>query len=384
MSAPAPNVDAWLRSRGLDDVAVSDAQRRSQLHLLVAAKHAVPDRAAFTFDDIARLSGIERDEVEHLWASFGFPAPASDGAPHFTQADVDAFKVLAEVRSAASIDLAQTSSLTRVIGSATSRVAEAAVSSAASNNRDQDPAERAEQLVRTGAVTMPGVAELLDYAWRRHLHATVTRGLAAADTGRAGAVPDLTVGFADLTGFTALSHQLSTAALEELVSRFAETVHSTVSRGGGRVVKMIGDEAMFVADDPEAGVRIGMELVANARSDRLLSELKVGLATGPVLARDGDYFGAAVNLASRITGITRPSAVVVTDEVRDAIGSDESIRWRNLRRCYLRNIGWVRLWAATSDISAPTGNPASRLISVLDDRLRESLEQLASLRGRVG
>jgi adenylate cyclase len=153
------------------------------------------------------------------------------------------------------------------------------------------------------------------------------------------------------------------------------------------VVNFIGAVPFCAPHDPAAGVRIGMDLVAHARSDRLLSELKVGLATGPVLAREGDYFGAAVNIASRISGITRPGAVVVTAEVHDAIeGAEpvEPVRWRNLRRCYLRDVGWVKLWAATSDASERPGNPASRMITVLDERLRDSLEQLASLRGPVG
>ena len=265
-------------------------------------------------------------------------------------------------------------------------MAEAGLSSVAASNTGLNDAHRAERVLATATATLPGVGRLLDYAWRRHFQATARRTLARTSPVRTdGWIDGTTVGFADLTGFTASSHQLTAAALEELVTHFAGLVHTVVHSGGGRAVKMIGDEVMFVVPDAADGIRIGLDLVEAARADKLLTEIKVGIACGPVLARDGDYFGSAVNAAARIAGITRPGAVVATDVVRAAVSNEEGLTWRNLHHCYLRGLGWVRLWAV-QDARSAAARPGSvsRMIAVVDELARNSLERMASMRGRVG
>lgn len=360
--------------------AARSADRR---HLLVAAELAAPDRPIFTGHDVAAHAGLDLAEVSELWASFGFPSVPFDHEVRFTRTDLDAFRTVADVRAATGLSRADTRALARVVGAATRQVAEAGVSGVGSANAHRDPVERAARLVDTADVTLPGVALLLDFAWRRHLTATLSRQL-AAEGSRAEAMPVVTVGFADLSDFTAISNQLGPTGIETLVARFTDTVHAVVQRGSGRVVKMLGDEVMFVAEDPDAAVRIGLELVARVRAEELLSDVKVGLASGPVLARDGDYFGPPVNTASRITSLTRPGAVVITDAMHDILRPVTTHRWRNLRRCYLRDIGWIRLWAVSEPGSDRPGTAASRTASALGERVRLSLEQAAALRGPVG
>ena len=106
----------------------------------------------------------------------------------------------------------------------------------------------------------------------------------------------LAVGFADMVGFTLLSQHLGEDELAAVVRRFEEISHDIVTGLGGRVVKMIGDEAMFVVDSVVAAARIGLGLAEAYADDELLSDVRVGLAVGPVLVHDGDYFGPTVNL----------------------------------------------------------------------------------------
>jgi adenylate cyclase len=79
--------------------------------------------------------------------------------------------------------------------------------------------------------------------------------------------------------------------------------------------------------------------------DESLSEVRVGLAHGPVLSREGDLFGPTVNLASRIVNIAFPGSVVVSDEIHAAMGDDPGLVWRSLRTRYLKDIGRVALWS---------------------------------------
>src|SRR5690606_31615929 len=117
------------------------------------------------------------------------------------------------------------------------------------------------------------------------------------------------VGFADLVGFTAQTQQLDTTALASVVGRFEAIAYDVVPARGGRVVKTIGDEVMFVHDDDVEGCRTALELARRYRDEEALSDVRVGLASGPVLERDGDVFGHTVNLASRIVSVAFPGSV---------------------------------------------------------------------------
>ena len=117
-----------------------------------------------------------------------------------------------------------------------------------------------------------------------------------------------------MVGFTLLSQHLSDEELAAVVRRFEEISHDIVTSARGRVVKMIGDEVMFVTDNVADAARIGLDLADAYADDDLLSDVRVGLAIGPVLVRDGDYFGPTVNLAHRIVNIGNPGTVLMSDE----------------------------------------------------------------------
>jgi adenylate cyclase len=168
----------------------------------------------------------------------------------------------------------------------------------------------------------------------------MVRDTMAADGQRA-----LAVGFADLVGFTALSQQLDDTELAVVVDRFESTAYDLVGSHGGRVVKTIGDEVMFEVADPGTAVTLGLDLAEAYREATELSEVRVGIAYGPVLAREGDLFGPTVNLANRIVGIAYPGSVVVSAEVRDALTDDERFSFRSFRPRYLKHIGRVQLHA---------------------------------------
>jgi adenylate cyclase len=154
---------------------------------------------------------------------------------------------------------------------------------------------------------------------------------------------ELAVGFADLVGFTALSQQLDEHELAQVVERFEVTAYDTIGSRGGRVIKMIGDEVMFAVEDVKAGVDIALSLAEAYHDDEALSDVRVGLAAGPVLEREGDLFGPTVNLASRIVSIAYAGSVVVSGSIRDALADDDDLRWKALRTRHLKDIGRVQL-----------------------------------------
>jgi adenylate cyclase len=102
-----------------------------------------------------------------------------------------------------------------------------------------------------------------------------------------------------------------------------------------RLIKTIGDAAMFVSPDPEPLIGVALDLVAAFEQDELPS-LRAGIAFGPAFVRAGDYYGNSVNLASRVTGIARPGSVLCTKEVREA--AEDSFSWSSAGKHKLKGV----------------------------------------------
>jgi adenylate cyclase len=184
---------------------------------------------------------------------------------------------------------------------------------------------------------------VIERVWRRHLQMEARRRI-VRELDPTEQREERAVGFADLVGFTALSQQVPDDELARLVDRFEAIAYDTVSSHNGRVVKMIGDEVMFTTTDTREAVEIGLSLAETFKEDEALSDVRVGVACGPVLEREGDLYGPVVNLASRVVSLAYPGSVVVSSDVHDALADDPSLRFKSLRSHTLKDIGKVRLW----------------------------------------
>ena len=147
------------------------------------------------------------------------------------------------------------------------------------------------------------------------------------------------------------------------------------------MVKMIGDEAMFVVQTATSAAQIGLSLAEAYADDELLSDVRVALAIGPVLVQDGDFYGPVVNLASRLVGVANPGTVLISDELRSALTDEgaEGFDTRALRPRTLKDIGRVQVWKLSRAGSEPGGD---RRRNVRWERLGEVLRELDELRER--
>jgi adenylate cyclase len=125
------------------------------------------------------------------------------------------------------------------------------------------------------------------------------------------------VGFADLAGFTKLGEAVAADELGELAERFA-AMALEVAEAPVRLVKTIGDAAMLVSPATDPLLALVLDLVDAADAPESgLPAIHAGVARGPALARVGDYFGAAVNQASRVAHFARSGSVVVARSARE-------------------------------------------------------------------
>lgn len=349
MTEPGTDLAARLRSlllsHGVSSEEIDRAEADGQLYLLTVDRLLVAGAPRYTATEVAQRSGMSMEQTARFWRALGF-TDVTDDERHFTDADVEALAIAERFLEEGLADLEVALQMTRVIGLSMARVAEAEVAASPLLRDDLAPDEMADQFLRNLDVLLPSMGRLLEYAWRRHLQAAFRRAMLAFSRGElSGGTIETTVGFADLVGFTLLSQELSDEALAELVSRFEALAFDTVSALGGQVVKMIGDEAMFVVRDAAQGARIALHLADAYADDELLSDVRVGLACGSVLAMEGDYYGPVVNLASRIVMIAIPGTVLVSDDVHTQLVDDEELAWKPLRPRILKDVGRVQLWS---------------------------------------
>jgi len=201
---------------------------------------------------------------------------------------------------------------------------------------------------RAAAMKLADIADelepLLVYAWRRHLSAAISRMVSDSEPTMDSSGVVRCVGFADLVSFTRLVRRLSERELARVVQRFEALASDVVTAHGGRVIKTVGDEVLFVARGAAPAAAIALDLVEAMAEDDLLPDVRVGMASGQVVSRLGDVFGITVNRASRLTAVARPRTVLVDDAMAASLASTSGFEMSPLGRRTLRGIGPVTPW----------------------------------------
>ncbi|MGH9091826.1 MAG: adenylate/guanylate cyclase domain-containing protein [Acidimicrobiales bacterium] len=357
------HVRGLLLHAGATPEEIDQAVADGVLDLLAVDRLLVPAPRRYTAAEVAEATGLPLDLLQRFWRALGFLDVAEDD-PVFTDLDLRAVRLFQDMLRVGATDVDLALELARVIGSSMARIAEAEVvpGTMALGGGGDDDVLAADAFAGMAGETIPAMTWLLEFVWRRHVQAVTRRTMLLRSRGLApGAGPVLAVGFADMVGFTLLSQHLEQHELAAVVRRFDEISHDMVTGLGGRVVKTIGDEAMFVVESAVAGARIGMGLAEAYAHDDLLSDVRVGLAVGPVLVHDGDYFGPTVNMAHRIVTIANPGTVLVTDEVHEQLVREApgELAGRPLRPRVLKDIGRVQLWKCVRVGRPGTGGPSA-------------------------
>lgn len=172
---------------------------------------------------------------------------------------------------------------------------------------------------------------------RRHISvATAVPKIWNVDGGNAATMEQLTVGFVDMVGFTSFTEQANLKQFVDALTAFESQAQEVIVKNGGTLVKLIGDEVMFVAPTPASGVEIARRLAKLSLADGGPVSVRVGLASGEVVAVGGDYYGTVVNVASRAVGHAEPDTIVATASV--ANGAHASARFDSIGPRELRGI----------------------------------------------
>lgn len=314
----APLIE-YLASLGFTAQEMVAAERRGRLFGLAGDVLQWSGPPIYSLAAAAGELGLSVEDLAHAWTALGLTVADAD-QPTLSQTDVEGLAAWVAMKTAYGDDAAL--GLLRALGASMARLAEAGSTAIRVNQPDilmthsQDELTTARAYRAVGEF-IPRLAVLIDAVFRHH---TVS-----ARTHFEGVIRDATasvvcgVGFADLTGFTTLTQRLSPTELSELLVEFGGAVSDVVLADGGRVVKFIGDEVMWVSSTPENLVKVALDLVGHPRARDSSLQVRAGLGYGDVLAIGGDYFGTPVNLAARLVAAASPGQILVSSDVRDAL-----------------------------------------------------------------
>lgn len=307
---PAEDSNGQAGSAGGDpsDGVLGDREAIEALrsHVLWGAEEPI------TIDELARRSGLDVEICRKARMLLGLPDPG-DKAVCRAQ-EVDAFAGFAA--GMAIFGEEPTLHFTRVLGSALASVAEGSLSvfgralTEISDNASQHPQGEAYTLMAFDAIeSFQLVPAVMDVVAKLLFDQAVHRL-----TGDPGTARLFAVGFVDLTGSTTATERLGVDAMAAALTRFEEWSARLAVINGGRVIKYIGDEVMYLTPDLHSAAEVARELLRRVADDPVLGSARGGVAYGEVLSRDGDWFGTTVNLASRLVDKARAGTILLAGD----------------------------------------------------------------------
>src|SRR3954468_1304772 len=283
----------------------------------------------YTAAEIAEGAGIERDFLVRLLQALGAPVPEADERA-YTDRDMEAAR-RAKLFVDAGLPEEGVLETSRIIGISMANLADA--------NRDMvgevftepgiDEHELAMRYAAAAETMPPLLGDTLLHAYRIHLREAIRQAVvteAELAQGKLSGSDDVTIAFADLVGYTRLGESMEIEQIGQMTGRLFELA-SEAARPPIRLVKMIGDAAMFASREPEPLLDAVLDLV-DATGNEEIPPLRAGIACGPALGRGGDWYGRPVNLAARITSFARPDSVVIDEAVKRSLESQNGDRFR--------------------------------------------------------
>jgi adenylate cyclase len=144
--------------------------------------------------------------------------------------------------------------------------------------------------------------------------------------------------FTDLVGFTALTAAQGDDRAAELAFEFYERTRRLLASHGGEAVKTIGDAMMLRCEDAALAIRLGLRIVEGLEAEPGFPPVRVGMHTGAAVMREGDWYGATVNVAARLCAVAGGGEVLVSDATRERAGRVRHVELGERRLHWLKNV----------------------------------------------
>ncbi len=342
----------------LSEVRAANAENRLPL---LPVERTLRGEPTLTTPELIARGGVDPELFERILQVAGVAIPEQHVAA-WEERDV-ALPAMIAAFVRAGIDPEALVELSRTLGESAARMGAAAIIGLGAGLTREGDTEH-ELAMRLAAAVEPvddylgdAVGTLIRAHAVDQLHATEVHREQIEEGQLAGARA-ITIGFADVVGFTKMGEQLGAERLQD-VSAQLTALAADVASGGVRVIKTIGDAVMLAGPRPREMVDALLTLQGRAGEQPDFPRLRAGIASGHAVPRAGDWFGPPVNRAARICATARPSSVLVDDDTRRRIDGDD-LRWTAIGTVRLKGLGRVVLhrarFAAAPARALPTGD----------------------------
>ena len=333
-TGPAATVDA-LVELGISEQDAREAVDSGRVPLVLATE-ALDEPTRYDLRDLSEASGLSEEVVAATMGNIG-------GGEGYTQSDLEAAHLFAQLLEVLPLDALLRIARSRSI--ALSAVARADMSLIRDNivlplrEAGADDLAIAIALAEHAAEFDRISRRLLVHDYRRHIRDQLRSELSTLAAQSESPAIDACVGFVDLVGYTALAARVDPHGLDELLDDFERrVVEAAATDEDVRVVKFLGDAAMFVASDLQRLVDVLLLLTTEgADTDAQEMPIRGGISCGEVLLREGDYYGTPVNIAARLTDIARSWSLLVDEQHRDRLEGHYDVK--RIRPTRVRGLG---------------------------------------------
>jgi adenylate cyclase len=349
MGRPVPVDDGTLSEEdeatamALVDLGVEEAEAREAVRAdrvpLVLAQQVVGDKPRYDLDQLSRRSGVPASLLREIRVASGLPVPEK-----FTRADLAWARKLNKLlevlprQSVVRSARARGTSLSMIVRSDLGAIRDELILPL--RQAGADDLTVAVAIAETAKNLDDLARELLVITYGLHLEHQLGSEVSASMTRSGATEVDLAVGFVDVVGWTSLSSRVDPEGLDTVLDAFeARVIDVVVPETEVGVVKYLGDAVMLVGPDVPTLTSVMLELTEPA-SQLEDAPLRGGLAAGAVRIREGDYYGAPVNLAARLTDLARPWSVLAAEEVSEELGDE--FRTKRIRPVRIRGVGLRR------------------------------------------
>jgi adenylate cyclase len=327
-----------LVGAGASKDVLRDAAREDRLATL-PVEFALGGSRRYTLTQVAREAGLQPAYLRSLMLALGYPNP-QPRQKLYTDEDVEVAKVHKRFLDAG-LPRDGTLDVARVIGQSMARSA-AAIRLMAGDALIQPGDTESSLGLRYAAAAeelVPLLGPVLEQQLRMHLREQATRDVVTRANREAGSLAgerEMAVLFADLTGFTRLGESLPTDRVGSIGSRMT-IIANEVACPPVDLVKTVGDGAMLVSADVDALLDAAVDLRKRVEKEgEDFPPVRVGVACGSAVHRGGDWFGPAVNRASRIVDAAKPGTILVEESAQERAA--KRFTWAKRRRKNLKGI----------------------------------------------
>jgi adenylate cyclase len=175
--------------------------------------------------------------------------------------------------------------------------------------------------------------------------------------------------FADLAGYAALTEAHGDDWAADAAAEFFGEARSLLADHDAEEVKVIGDAVLVRAADAAKAAGLAERIVSERGARHQALGVRVGMHTGTAVCRDGDWFGSAVNVASRVADVANAGEILCTGATRAALGPAVPVRERG-ERTFKNLVDPVTLYELVIDDRAGPGLPVDPVCRMAVDPAR--------------